>query len=414
MARPASARCAVEDFCTGPGKTVLAPDELVTAIRSRRRRRAPARSTSSTAAASADGAGHGRRRGARSRSTATAPWKTCASCWRAVAPTPLRACQAEAVLRGRRLDAGAIGRGRAGGDGRGAPDRRRARQRRLPARDGGRADPPRPATGPGGRRDEAADRSRSPSTASRASSSVDALPQPARRAAQRGRPHRHQEGLRRRRMRLVHRPARRQAGERLPGARRAKPSGSEIVTIEGMQPRPTQLASAAGELHEVRRARSAASARRASSSLAKALLDENPDPTRTRSASRSPATSAAAPATPRSSTRSRWPRAKRRGRRSTRGWRAMKQRRPRPSSAPASSAPTCSPRSPATRSTSADMSCRACCTARRKRSDDRARAHQAHRHQQGAGAARRQGGADARERAARAARTARRIRARPR
>ena len=36
--------------------------------------------------------------------------------------------------------------------------------------------------------------------------------------------------------------------------------------------------------------------------MAKALLDENPDPTTTRSASRLPATSAAAPATPRSST----------------------------------------------------------------------------------------------------------------
>ena len=45
-----------------------------------------------------------------------------------------------------------------------------------------------------------------------------ALPQPARRAAQRGRPHRHQEGLRRRRLRRLHRDPRRQAGQFLPGA----------------------------------------------------------------------------------------------------------------------------------------------------------------------------------------------------
>ena len=80
--------------------------------------------------------------------------------------------------------------------------------------------------------------------------------------------------------------------------------GRDVTTIEGLPP-------AASCIRCSRRwssmaARNAASARRASCSSAKALLDENPRPERgARSATPSPATCAAAPATARSSRPSR-------------------------------------------------------------------------------------------------------------
>ena len=174
-------------------------------------------------------------------------------------------------------------------------------QRRLSARDGRRADAP---------GDRAAARearhdsrmSRSPSTARRASSRCRPIAACSTRLRNEARPHRHEERLRRWRMRLVHGDHRRQAGQFVPGAR-AEADGAGITTIEGLQPASDRL----HPLQENFMRYGAAQCGFCTPGIivaAKALLDENPTPTTTRSASPSPEISAAAPATPRSSKRS--------------------------------------------------------------------------------------------------------------
>lgn len=105
-------RCMVQDFCTGPGRTVLATDEIVTHIEIA----APAPRTGKAYIK------HGRRAqmelatvGVAVRITLDEDGKAddLAIVLAAVAPTPLRATQAEALLRGRHptaetLDAAAL------------------------------------------------------------------------------------------------------------------------------------------------------------------------------------------------------------------------------------------------------------------------------------------------------------------
>ena len=94
----------LEDFFTGPGKTVLKPDELMTEI---------------VVPAPAPRSGkiyikHGRRKAMELATVGVAVTLTEGSDVRivlgAVAPTPIRAKQAEALLRGRKIDAGLIER----------------------------------------------------------------------------------------------------------------------------------------------------------------------------------------------------------------------------------------------------------------------------------------------------------------
>jgi carbon-monoxide dehydrogenase medium subunit len=96
--------CLLEDFFTGPGKTVLEPDELMTEI---------------VVPAPAPRSGkiyikHGRRKAMELATVGVAVTLTQDSDVRivlgAVAPTPIRAKQAEALLRGRKIDAGLIER----------------------------------------------------------------------------------------------------------------------------------------------------------------------------------------------------------------------------------------------------------------------------------------------------------------
>ena len=94
-------RCAVEDFCTAPGRTVLAPDEIVTHIEIpappprtgkvyiKHGRRAQMELATVGVAVRVSLDGHG-------------AVEDLAIVLAAVAPTPLRAAKAEAVLRGRR------------------------------------------------------------------------------------------------------------------------------------------------------------------------------------------------------------------------------------------------------------------------------------------------------------------------
>ena len=94
-------RCAVQDFCTGPGRTVLAADEIVTHIEIP----APPPRTGKVYLK------HGRRAQMELATVGAAVRVTLADDGRvddlavvlaAVAPTPLRAARAEALLRGRR------------------------------------------------------------------------------------------------------------------------------------------------------------------------------------------------------------------------------------------------------------------------------------------------------------------------
>jgi aerobic carbon-monoxide dehydrogenase medium subunit len=94
-------RCAVEDFCTGPGKTALAPDEIVTHIEIP----APRKRTGKVYIK------HGRRAQMELATVGVAVRVTLDDrgvvedlgiVLAAVAPTPLRASRAESVLRGER------------------------------------------------------------------------------------------------------------------------------------------------------------------------------------------------------------------------------------------------------------------------------------------------------------------------
>jgi aerobic carbon-monoxide dehydrogenase medium subunit len=94
----------LEEFFTGPGKTVLAPDELVTALRVP----APAPRTGKVYIK------HGRRKAMELATVGVAVTLTLDGDIRivlgAVAPTPIRALKAEALLRGRKLDPARIER----------------------------------------------------------------------------------------------------------------------------------------------------------------------------------------------------------------------------------------------------------------------------------------------------------------
>ena len=126
----------------------------------------------------------------------------------------------------------------------------------------------------------------------------------ARAAARSARPDRHQGRLRQRQLRHLHGADGRRARQRLPGAG-AGGAGPRHHHHRGPF-RRRRAAPASSRRWSSMAARNAASARRASCSSAKALLDENPRPTRgARSATPSPATCAAARATARSSRPSR-------------------------------------------------------------------------------------------------------------
>ena len=92
----------LENFFTGPGKTVLKPDELVTGIRVP----APAPRTGKVYLK------HGRRKAMELATVGVAVTLTLEGETRivlgAVAPTPIRATKAEALLRGKKLDANLI------------------------------------------------------------------------------------------------------------------------------------------------------------------------------------------------------------------------------------------------------------------------------------------------------------------
>ena len=94
----------LEDFFTGPGKTVLKPDELMTEIVVPAPAAAQRQDLHQARPAQGDGACHRRCRrhfdggfGRKNRA-------------RAVAPTPIRAKKAEALLRGRKIDSALIER----------------------------------------------------------------------------------------------------------------------------------------------------------------------------------------------------------------------------------------------------------------------------------------------------------------
>jgi carbon-monoxide dehydrogenase medium subunit len=93
----------LEDFFTGPGKTVLAPDELVTELRVP----APAPRTGKVYIK------HGRRKAMELATVGVAVSVSDSDVkivLGAVAPTPIRARRAEEILRGRKIDAAAIER----------------------------------------------------------------------------------------------------------------------------------------------------------------------------------------------------------------------------------------------------------------------------------------------------------------
>ena len=200
-----------------PRRTSSSPAVVVPAIRRRRRGRRSAKLGSraylviSIVAVAAVVVVARRRRGA-THGSSSGPARRC----------PQRLAALEAALVGRRAVRRSRRRDRRRAPRRAAPDRRRPGTGRLPPRRGPHA---RPAGDRGGaRRDQAGRRSRS---ASRVNGIDRALvdrraPAPGRRAARGPRADRDEGGLQRRRLRRVHRPARRRAGLRLPRARRAR------------------------------------------------------------------------------------------------------------------------------------------------------------------------------------------------
>ncbi len=89
-------------------------------------------------------------------------------------------------------------------------------------------------------------------------------------------PDRHQGRLRRRRLRRLHRAARRRAGLRLPDARSAQVAGRAVMTVEGLAGAGLRPAAGAPSCATARR--SAASARPGMLMAAAALLAETPRP----------------------------------------------------------------------------------------------------------------------------------------
>ncbi len=149
---PAGRReCRIEDFCTGPGRTALGAGEIATHIRIpapppgtgkvyiKHGRRAQMELATVGVAGHVDAAGR--------HAAPKSP-----SCWPRCAPTPLRARRADAVLREQPLTTEIRRRPPlpAASERQQRHHRRRARQRRLPARDGACAQPPRDRTSRGG------------------------------------------------------------------------------------------------------------------------------------------------------------------------------------------------------------------------------------------------------------------------
>ena len=127
---------------------------------------------------------------------------------------------------------------------------------------------------------------------------------PARRcAARRARPDRHEDRLQRRRLRRLHRAARRRAGLRLPRRRSARSKGRSVTTVEGLAACGRQLDRAAARIPRARRgAMRDLHAGHADGGDRSAGAHAAPERSRG-AATRSAACSAAAPATARSSRR---------------------------------------------------------------------------------------------------------------